>query len=158
MSSPTLPMSAQALLRQVIVDVNAAPSGPQPIGIFFNIPGAGVQTITPATPLPALMQPTTLDATTQPGYAGTPLIELAGTTASTSPGVNGIHISGGSTVRGLVMHSFSGDGILLDTSGGDVIQGNYVGTDATGTIAAPNIQNIVVPNNTVGERRVLCAT
>ena len=140
-------------LRKAILDVNAAQPGPQPLSILFNISGPGVQTISPMTPLPALTQPTILDATTQPGYTGTPLIELNGTNAGTP--ATGIHITAGnSTVRGLVIDSFNGNGILIDTNGGDVIQANYIGTDKTGATAAPNtgngIQIIAVANNTVG--------
>ena len=146
--------SGAGSLRRAILDVNAAQPGPQPIGILFNIPAAGVQTITPTTPLPALAQPTFLDATTQPGFAGTPLVELNGGSAG-ALSVNGIHITAGSsTVRGLVIDSFSGNGILIDTNGGDVIQGNYVGTDPTGTSAMPNLGNgiqiIDTPNNVIG--------
>jgi hypothetical protein len=138
-------------LRQAILDVNAAAPGPQPLRILFNIKPAGAQTISPATPLPALTQPTILDATTQPGYSGTPLIELNGGNILAS----GLHIAGGSsTVRGLVIDSFNGDGILIDTNGGDVIQANYIGTNTAGAAAAPNsgngIQIIAVANNTVG--------
>jgi hypothetical protein len=144
--------SGAGSLRQAILDVNAQ-AGPQPVGIHFNITGAGVQTISPTTPLPSLAQPTILDGATQPGYTGTPLIELNGSNAGAA--ATGIYITAGrSTVRGLDIHSFTGDGILIDTNGGDLIQGNYVGTDVTGTIAAANggngIQIIAVPNNTVG--------
>jgi hypothetical protein len=144
--------SGAGSLRQAILDVNAQ-SGPQPLGIVFNIPGGGVQTISPATPLPALTQPTILDATTQPRYAGMPIIELNGSNA-VAP-ANGIHITAGrSTVRGLDIHSFAGDGILIDTNGGDVIQGNYIGTNVAGATAQPNggngIQIIATPNNVVG--------
>ncbi|HXJ04942.1 MAG TPA: putative Ig domain-containing protein [Candidatus Acidoferrum sp.] len=138
-------------LRQAILDVNAAVPGPQPLRILFNISGGGVQTISPVTPLPALAQPTILDGTTQPGYVGMPLIELNGSNA-VAPG---IHITAGSsTVRGLDIHSFNGDGILIDTSGSNTIQGNYIGTDPTGATALANtgngIQVIAVPNNAVG--------
>jgi hypothetical protein len=145
-------------LRQAILDVNAAVPGPQPLRITFNIPSAE-QTISPATALPALAQPTILDGTTQPGSGGIPVIVVNGTTASQAAApaaVNGIHLTAGSiTVRGLVVQNFSGDGILIDTNGGDVIQGNYIGTDATGTIAAPNggsagIQLIDTTNNLIG--------
>ncbi len=46
--------------------------------IQFNIPGVGPQTIQPATDLPFLSQPTTIDATTQAGYVpgGAPQIIL----------------------------------------------------------------------------------
>ena len=145
--------SGAGSLRQAILDVNSAQPGPQPLSILFNIPGAGVQTISPSTPLPALTQPTILDARTQPGYTGTPLIELNGTNAGNP--ANGLDVAGGgSTVAGLVIDTFSGNGIQIDTKGGDVIQANYIGTDKTGATAAPNtgngIQIIAVPNNTVG--------
>jgi parallel beta-helix repeat protein len=145
--------SGAGSLRKAILDVNAAQPGPQPIGIVFSIPGAGVQTIAPVTPLPALTQPTILDATTQPGYTGTPIIELDGSNA-VAP-ANGIHITAGSsTVRGLVIHSFSGDGILIDTNGGNIIKRNYVGTDTSGSVAQANTGNgihvIDVANNVLG--------
>jgi hypothetical protein len=145
--------SGAGSLRQAITDVNAQ-SGPQPLGIVFNIPGGGVQTIAPASALPALTKPTILDGTTQTGYAGTPLIELDGTNAG-APAVAGLHISAGnSTVRGLDIHSFSGDGVLIDTNGGDAIQANYVGTDINGSAAKPNggngINIVAAPSNTVG--------
>jgi hypothetical protein len=144
--------SGAGSLRQAFLDVNAAQPGPQPITILFNITGAGVQTIMPTTPLPTLTQPTILDATTQPGYTVTPLIELNGGSAGPA---NGLHVTGGgSTVRGFVIDSFAGNGILIDTKGNNTIQGNYIGTDKTGTIKASNggngIQIIAVPNNTVG--------
>jgi hypothetical protein len=147
--------SGAGSLRQAILDVNAQASA-LPIGIVFRIPGNGVQTITPITPLPTLMSPTILDATTattQPGYTGTPVIELNGSSAGLS--ANGLDVAGGSsTVAGLTINRFSGNGIQIDTKGGDVIQANYVGTDKTGATAAANsgngIQIIAVPNNTVG--------
>jgi hypothetical protein len=141
--------SGPGSLRQAMLDVNAQSSS-STASIVFNISASGVQTIMPQTDLPTLTQPALIDATTQPGYAGTPVIELNGTAVAT-----GIHISaGGSTVRGFSINRFSGDGILLDTKGGDVIQGNYVGTDASGATAQPNggngIHIIATPNNVVG--------
>ena len=47
--------------------------------IVFNIPGSGVKVISLLTALPEITDPVVIDATTQPGYAGTPLIELDGT-------------------------------------------------------------------------------
>ena len=41
-----------------------------PNAIYFDIPGNGVQTIEPLSPLPPLTQPVTIDGTTQPGYEG----------------------------------------------------------------------------------------
>ena len=142
--------SGPGSLRQAMLDANASS---QPAGIAFKIGNADVQTITPLTALPTVTNSTVIDGTTQTGYAGTPIIELDGSNAGA--GVDGIHIAAGSsTVRGLAINRFSGHGILLDTNGGDHIEGNFVGTDVTGTIAHPNggngIQIIATPNNVVG--------
>src|SRR4051794_12420544 len=51
-------------LRQAIMSANSN-SGPHTIN--FNIPGTGVQTISPATAYPALTQPTTINGYSQPG-------------------------------------------------------------------------------------------
>src|SRR5262249_23037043 len=45
--------------------------------------------------------------------------------------------SGGSTIRGLDITSFSGDGIVV-RSNGNMIIGNFVGVDTTGTMRMPN--------------------
>ena len=50
--------------------------------IAFAI-GTGQQTIDVLSPLPAITAPVTIDGTTQPGYSGTPLIELDGAGAGT---------------------------------------------------------------------------
>ena len=125
--------SGPGSLRQAITDSNAD-SGDRDT-IVFNIPGSGVHTITPLTALPALSQPVVIDGTTQPGFAGMPLIELNGNGLAAA----GLIITGGnSIVRGLVINRFGGAGIRLQTNGGNAVEGNFVGTDATGTIARPN--------------------
>src|SRR5882724_4279089 len=126
--------SGPGSLRQAIMDANANPGVDT---INFNIPPGGVQTITPLSQLPSisLFGPTIIDGTTQPGYAGTPLVEINGATAGS---VSGLIIRGtGNTVRGLVINRFAGTGIFLDSSG-NTIEGNYIGTDPTGTIALGN--------------------
>jgi CSLREA domain-containing protein len=105
--------------------------------IAFNIAGSGLQTIQPLSALPAITDPVVIDATTQPGYAGTPLIELDGSLAGA--GVSGLRLStGGNTVKGLAINRFAASGILVLTGGENTIQGNFLGTDAAGTAAAPN--------------------
>ncbi|HEY7502375.1 MAG TPA: FG-GAP-like repeat-containing protein, partial [Vicinamibacterales bacterium] len=123
--------------------------------IVFNIPGSGPHTIEPTqdSPLGNILQPVVIDGTTQPGYAGTPLIEINGARAG---GVNGLLIVAPNTiVRGLAINRFSGAGISLQNSGatGIVIESNMLGTDPTGTIARPNgLSGIFVgsPNTTIG--------
>ena len=61
------------------------PSGTN--SIDFDIPGTGVQTIEPASPLPAITNPVLIDGFSQPGYAGTPLIELNGSQAGAGDGL-----------------------------------------------------------------------
>ena len=129
--------------------------------IDFNIPGPGVQTISPASQLPPITVPVVINGYTQPGASPNTLangnnavllIELNGASA---PGANGLLINaGGSTVEGLVINRFGGDGIQITGSGatGNVVQGNFIGTDATGTAALGNATGVSISNsgNTIG--------
>jgi hypothetical protein len=56
--------SGAGSLRQAILDANANPGLDT---IAFNIPGAGVHTITPATPFDPILGPVMIDGYTQPG-------------------------------------------------------------------------------------------
>ena len=57
----------------------------------------------------------------------------------TSPAVDGLTIAGGnSVVKGLDIGGFDGAAMALTTNGGDVVEGNYIGTDATETSAVPH--------------------
>lgn len=141
-------------LRAAIQEANAQP-GIQTIN--FGI-GSGHQVISPLSALPVITGPVLLDGTTQDGFAGTPLIELDGSLAG--PNVTGLHITAGdSTVQALVINSWgtggiSGIGIRLEGGSGSVIQNNYIGTDATGNSAEPNLtRGIMVDDsadNTIG--------
>ena len=62
-------------LQQAMLDANAANGLDM---IAFQIPGAGVHTIAPVSALPAITDPVVIDGTTQPGFTGTPLIEING--------------------------------------------------------------------------------
>ena len=105
--------------------------------IYFNISGSGVHTISPASALPTISGPVTIDGTTQPGYGSTPLIELNGTGAGAS--TDGLTITAGSsTVRALAINRFGRDGISINTGGGNTITGSDIGTNAAGTAALPN--------------------
>jgi CSLREA domain-containing protein len=48
--------------------------------IAFNLPGAAPYAITWSSDLPLITDPVTIDGTTQPGYAGTPVVKLGPTT------------------------------------------------------------------------------
>jgi hypothetical protein len=66
--------SGPGSFRQAIIDSNAHPATDT---IAFAI-GSGPQMISPLHVLPDITNPVIIDATTQPGYAGTPLITLSG--------------------------------------------------------------------------------
>ncbi len=137
-------------LRAAITAANANPGTDQ---ITFNIPGGGVRTIRPTTALPTITQPVVIDGASQPGYAGSPLIEIDG---SLIPSANGLLITGGnSTVRGLLINRFrstggAGFGIILDVLGGNVIEGNWIGINSAGTAAAGNAGNGIAVFGTSG--------
>ncbi len=126
--------SGSGSFRQAILDANAG-SGLDTI--LFGIPGAGPHTISPLSALPPITDPVVIDATSQPGFAGSPLIELNGAKAGgSSSGIRLLTTS--SVVRGLAINGFAAGGIEIDAPGGNSIQGNYIGLDATGTISRPN--------------------
>ena len=126
--------SGPGSLRQAILDANAEPGTDT---IAFDIPGGGVQTIQPASALPTITSPVVIDGTTQPGFAGSPLIVLNGSLAGAA--ASGLTITAGySTVQALVIDGFGGDGIDLLTSGSDRIAGCFIGTDAAGAQAVFN--------------------
>jgi Right handed beta helix region len=135
-------------LRAAITSAN---SNPSPSTIDFEI-GSGIQHIYLESALPAIANPVTLDGSTQPGFSGTPLIVLDGTSAGATAGLT---INGGdSTIRDLVIHGFDGSGIVLAGPGGNVVSGDYIGTDVTGTKAFANGQRGIEvdgsSNNTIG--------
>jgi hypothetical protein len=134
--------SGPGSLRQALLDSDAL-TGLNTI--HFAI-GSGVQTIRLDSPLPTITTWVILDGTTQPGYAGTPMIVLTG-------GGSGLTTTAGySTVRGLVINSSDGLGIDLEGQGHNLIVGNYIGTDVSGTQALGNDYGVVVGSsgNTIG--------
>jgi choice-of-anchor C domain-containing protein len=133
--------SGQGSLRQALVNA-VTDAGAQ--RVVFNIPStdanyaSGVWTITPATALPQVTDTTLIDASTQPGYVGVPLVQIRGTLLGAA--ANGFTLSGaaGSAVRGFVLNGFPNCAIELQAPGGHTAAGNYVGTAVSGTTAAAN--------------------
>jgi photosystem II stability/assembly factor-like uncharacterized protein len=139
-------------LRQAITDANATPGHDR---ITFNIPGAGLHTIALNTPLPNIVEPVVIDATTQPGFSALPVVELNGANISAATGGNGLVItSGDSIVRGLVINRFGGSGIVISGGGNNHIEGNIIGLDPTGTAKRSNGGNGISinssPSNVIG--------
>jgi len=139
---------ANCTLREAINAANTAAGADK---IFFNIAGGGVKTITIVGGLPTITGVVAIDGTTQPGFASTPLIELNGQNA----GGSGFRITAGSsTIKSLIINRFPAHGILIDTNGSNLIEGNYIGTDATGGVDQGNtLDGIHIDgsaNNTIG--------
>ena len=128
--------------------------------ITFNIPGDGPHTFHPTSPYTALTGGTIINGYTQPGSveatASSPAVlklELDGTGAG--DGANGLLITGGgTTIRGLVINRFDGAGIRMETIGGNTVEGNYIGTDVTGSLDLGNgsvgVWVYDVPSNRIG--------
>src|SRR5438105_5684282 len=133
--------SGPGSLRQAILDANAAP-GLDTIG--FSIAGTAPHTVASRSSL-QIDDPVVIDATTEPGFSGAAVVELTG--ASMDPPDNALGImSGGSTVRGLAIGGFATAIAINGGTSGNVIAGNYIGTDASGEVARPNSTGVSVAN------------
>src|SRR5437868_13871831 len=122
--------SGAGSLRQAILDANATPNvGGVPDQINFNIPGAGVQKITPLAPgLPIITDPVVIDGYTQPGaskdtngpsQADNAVLQIEIDGSDPGGNANGLVIGGqgtGSTIRGLVIDNGFGAGILVQAT------------------------------------------
>ena len=140
--------SGPGSLRQAILDANAAPGLDT---IAFSIAGAAPHAIALLSAL-EIDDPVVIDATTEPGFAGAPVVELVGT--STTPPDHALVItSGGSTIRGLAIGGFATAIVINGGTTGNVIAGDYIGTDASGEVARRNATGVSIShlsNNRIG--------
>jgi hypothetical protein len=135
--------SGTGSLRQAILNANAATGAD---AINFNIPGGGVKTISPTSALPTITDAVVIDGYSQPGSSpntrdvgssdAVPLVELSG--ASAPADSIGLRIDASSSaVRGLVINRWDDRGVDVRGSG-NTVSGNFVGTDASGTLDRGN--------------------
>jgi hypothetical protein len=133
-------------LRQAILDANATPGTNE---IDFAIGDGGAQTIRPRSDLPYVTHSVIIDGTTQPDFAGSPLIDLDGGAAAY---VNGLVIlASNCTIRGLAFTNFAVpddpctflDGIYV-SGNNNVLEGNYTGVDLSGTRHMGNSVGVAV--------------
>ena len=144
-------------LRAAIEEANQLGGGPH--RIEFDIPGDGPHLIQPASPLPVIDVPVEIDGTSQPiarcpsiGNAATLRIILDGRAAGSSNALTFAAGSDGSSVSGLVIRGWSGNGIKLESSN-NLVTCNLIGVDVDGSADAGNsLQGIHVTgaNNQIG--------
>ena len=135
--------SGPGSLRAAILAVN---SDTLPDTIDFDLAGALPQTIALDTPLPAITNQVKVDGTTEPGYAGKPLIVLDGTNLSQVDSDLEITASS-SEIDGIAFVNCPGNGLDLSGTDGDVIEDCFIGT-ADGATARPNQFGLVITNST----------
>ncbi|MEI6236902.1 MAG: hypothetical protein WCT04_27910, partial [Planctomycetota bacterium] len=118
--------SGAGSLRQAIIDAN---NNAGPDVITFNI-GTGAQSILVSTALPNITTDVTIDGTTQPGFAGTPLITV------------------GSTFTGTVLNA-----VGAATFEVKALNFTYsVGGNAGGAISTSSCGNVSFTNNVIANR------
>ncbi len=149
-------------LHQAILDANAL-SGLDTIE--FNLSGPGLHSISLSTALPTITDAVLIDGYTQSGSSVNTLptgddavinIQLDGSAAGTTFGLDLGAGSDGSTIRGLVINRFDLGGIQIASTGNSIL-GNFIGTDSSGGSDLGNLQNgitIVANNNTIGSAAV----
>ncbi len=149
-------------LREAMLNANSSNGLDK---IIFRIPGKATHTILPHSALPAVTDPVVIDGTTQPGFAGSPLIELDGASAG---GGNGLHLlSSNCVVCGLVINRFAGGGVRIEGLGNHWIRGNFIGLDVSGTLSRANggegiyvysSQGNVIGGTNAADRNVISAS
>ncbi len=127
----TTDLATDPSLRRAISDANANPG---PDIIVFNLP-PGPQVIVPLSPLPEITEAVVIDAFDGAPCLPTtlPAVEIDGVMAG--PLANGLTVNTPQpvTIRGLAVYRFSGGaGITINNSIGGRIEGNHLGTDASG--------------------------
>lgn len=136
--------SGSGSLRRVIDLANLTPGADT---IKFAIPGEGVKTISPASGLPPITEAVTIDGYTQRGSS--PNTAATGTNArltveldgseEISSFADGLDISASNVVvRGLAINGFGNNGVSIASGSGIRIEGNFIGTDPSGTLDLGN--------------------
>jgi hypothetical protein len=139
----------QCTLRAAIQEANDTVGSDK---ITFDIrSNTNVKTVSPARPLPAITEAVTVDGYSQgsktaansddarpntlaEGTNAVLKIQLSG--ANAGAGAAGLKVTAAdSTIRGLVINRFRGGGVVLEGAGAadNRIEGNFIGTNASGT-------------------------
>jgi hypothetical protein len=129
--------------------------------IEFDIPGTGVATIAPASELPTITGPVTINGYSQPGarpnqkaVGSDAVLEIELSGASVQNGHGLVMGAANNTFKGLIINGWN-QGVRIDGAGatGNRIAGNFIGTDASGTQGPGNGVSVRVyegSSNTIG--------
>ena len=120
-------------LRSAIIQADGVAPG-NTAEIDFHLPTDRPLALAPDSTLPAITGPTFLNATTQSGYSGSPLVQLDGSEAG--GGAVGLQFLGAGAsngqVKGLQVINWNGGGILADGATGVVVANDWVGVSTLG--------------------------
>lgn len=136
-------------LRTAIFSANTTPAAPH--RIIFNVPSPFI--ISPASAFNTLTNSVLVDASTQPGYTGRPIVRLSGTAAS--PAQAGLVLTArGGGVRGLQIESFPNTGIwILGTS--NRVEGCYLFSNQHGVVISHGGMQAVIGGSAVSNRNII---
>lgn len=135
-TKPPTPPSGVCTLRAAIEQSNFNAGADV---IRFVIGGGGAATISVGGGPLEVTGPLTLDATTQAGFAGVPIIHLDFGGGGIFPGLS--IMAGPSLVRGFVIGGFSAEGIAIFAN--DVtVETCYLGTNTAGTAPSSNLRGL----------------
>jgi cysteine-rich repeat protein len=126
--------SGECTLRAALQELRALGADTEPHRIHFSLGTETDETIRPSQPLPPLDFAVVLDATTQPGYEGTPVVLLNGVNAGSQN--DGLQVSSpDAEVRGFAIGGFGGAGVSLQAG---KLTGCYIGVARDGVTTLPN--------------------
>jgi uncharacterized repeat protein (TIGR01451 family) len=136
-------------LRQALLDAQNALCT-TPCTITFNIP-SGPFVIQPASLLPSIGNNVTVDARTQPGYTGTPIVEIDGSALVAAPGTFVLNGTSSKIAGFAIRNATAGSSGIFVSGNLNFIEANFIGLTPAG-VAAGNDTGIRIEgnNNTIG--------
>jgi hypothetical protein len=135
--------AGEGSLRAAIAEANAVCAPLKPCDIRFSFPAGSIPVIEPLTPLPAVTACGVTIGNPPPAFGIAPIeVELSGTRIADRRFGEGLELKSAclSNVRvfGVAINGFPANGIAITARSSYVINGCFIGSDATGTRAMPN--------------------